>query len=78
MVYDRFWCGFRNGDFQKKEMIKQTHTYASLEVSENTYREIFIKLQMAGYSENILIDFSTGEEQIIMQGIALVPETKEK
>jgi hypothetical protein len=47
-------------------MIKQTHTYANLPVSADTYAEIRAKLIDAGY-----IDRDATE--IPMQGIALVP-----
>lgn len=52
-------------------MIKQTHTYANLAVSEAAYREIKGKLQAAGYVEN-------PEDAVLpMQGIALVSEDNE-
>jgi hypothetical protein len=49
-------------------VIKQTHTYANLPVSEAAYREIKEKLQAAGYVEN------PEDAMLPMQGIALIPE----
>lgn len=46
-------------------MIKQTHTYAILEVPKTTYDEIHTRLKVAGY------DHAFHEDVIDMHGIAL-------
>ena len=54
-----------------------THTYAILEVSENTYNEIAAKLREAGYENQFNDRDSVCTAVIDMHGIALVKE-KEK
>lgn len=51
-------------------MIRQTHTYANLPVSQATYNEIKAKLTAAGYTHLV----SESEITVVMDGIALVPD----
>jgi hypothetical protein len=49
------------------------HTYATLEVSKSVMREIFDKLDAAGYEDQL--EAKDGQPSLIdMHGIALVPE----
>ncbi len=54
-------------------MIRQTHTYVTLEVSDDAFKEIFDKLSLAGYHHCLVTDQGTSGIRIDMQGIALVP-----
>lgn len=54
-------------------MIRATHTYAVLEISEAAFQEISQKLRLAGYEHLFGRD---GE--VDMQGIALKAQTKEQ
>ena len=51
-----------------------THTYALMEVSQNTFDEIKQKLQEAGYTHAILRE--EPNEHLDMHGIALALERK--
>lgn len=53
-------------------MIRQTHTYAVLEVSKEAFNEIKKKLREAGYDHAFIDDV------IDMHGIALSEETKKE
>lgn len=55
-----------------------THTVATLEVSERTYREIATKLRAAGYDNVFMVSLSDARESMDMSGIALaiVPPPK--
>lgn len=54
-----------------------THTYALLEVSESTYKEISEKLKAAGYSHAFHTEEGkNGEPAIDMHGIALTIKEK--
>jgi hypothetical protein len=54
--------------------MKQTHTFVRLEVTTQTFKEIFDKLNAANYQHAILKQ--DGEILIDMDGIALQPENK--
>lgn len=53
-------------------MIKQTHTFARLEVSQRTFDEIKQRLQEAEYQHAFHFDTEEKVNTIDMQGIALV------
>lgn len=50
-------------------MIRTTYTYALMDVSEQTYYEIYDKLREAGYHDSIVRD--DGHIVLDMHGIAL-------
>lgn len=49
--------------------LRQTHTFAELEVSPRTYDEIAVKLRVAGYDHAFVADSTNGG--IDMHGIGL-------
>ncbi len=52
--------------------MRTTHTYATMEVSQNTYHEISGLLRDAGYDHCFLHENMAGETPLlIMRGIAL-------
>jgi hypothetical protein len=52
-----------------EQAVRNTHTYAILEVSREAYQEIKAKLEAAGYADQFLV--SDGVALIDMHGIAL-------
>jgi hypothetical protein len=52
--------------------LRQTHTYAILDISAAAYREIHDALRVAGYADQFSID--DGREIIDMHGIAVRAE----
>jgi hypothetical protein len=56
-------------------MIRPTHTYATLLVSDATYQEIKLALSKACYDHAIIRD-CTGREIIDMTGIGLVTDER--
>lgn len=59
-------------------MIKQTHTYVQLPVSEKTYNEIKSKLLDADNANCILRRIGAEQESIILPGIALIIEEEDE
>ncbi len=59
-------------------MIRQTHTYALLPVSEATFNEIRDKLLAAGYDDYIMRAEADEPERVTMQGLALVLDVTSK
>jgi hypothetical protein len=56
-------------------LLRTTHTYVELEVSESTYKEIREKLLLADYHHCFEVrDHGTGP--IDMHGLALIPEKR--
>lgn len=56
--------------------LRQTHTYAILELSERSFAEIQLKLTDAGYRSSFFRE--DGRLTIPMQGIAIVSEEGKK
>jgi hypothetical protein len=56
--------------------MRTTHTYALLPVSQAAYDEIREKLMAAGYDDYVQRGVADEQERVIMQGIALVVDTK--
>lgn len=52
-------------------MLRQTHTYATLEISPVAFDEITTKLRDAGYLQLLTVE----EKLISMAGIAIAPES---
>ena len=57
-------------------MLRSTYTYVTLEVSPETYYEIYDKLAAAEYDHCFHESDSTGTPLIDMHGLALVREEK--
>jgi hypothetical protein len=60
---------FQDGD----DMPRRTHTFVTLAISQEAYKEIKEKLLAAGYNHVFVYDFND-EETIDMQGIGLTEE----
>jgi hypothetical protein len=53
--------------------LRRTHTFVTLAISQEAYKEIREKLLAAGYNHSFVYDFNN-EETIDMHGIGLVEE----